>query len=91
MYRQLATERVHYNMIRSKENTETTLRKEFISYLYGEYRRKTTKITPNTYSEILRFVKTPEGCTAFEQFKSLDRSQLGLSTPTPSPFKRVTL
>lgn len=78
-------------MIRSKENTDTTLRNEFIQYLYNEYRRKSTNVTSKDYSEILSFVKTPEGSATFERFKSLDRSSLGLPTPKQPLFKRVTL
>jgi len=78
-------------MIRSKENKDSILRNEFIRYLYTQYQRKTPNITPNAYSEILRFAQTPDGIAAFERFKTLDRSSLGLGSPTVTPFKRITL
>lgn len=73
-------------MLRSKENTNTPLYSEFIQYLYAEYKRKSTKNYPNILSEILSFIKSPDGQKAYHQFLSLDRSALGVFNKTIHRF-----
>lgn len=76
-------------MLRSKENTSSHLRCEFVNYLYTEYKRKTITVSHNAYSEIQAFIDTPEGQLAFERYKNLDRNTLGLTPPPNNPVTHI--
>jgi hypothetical protein len=71
-------------MSRSKENYFNPQKSHFIRYLYQEGQRQGVDKNPNFYSELIKFVNTPEGQASFEQFKSIDPYRLGIcvqSTP----------
>jgi|GEM_PF-3348870 hypothetical protein len=79
-----------YNTQRSKENSYTPTRTDYINYLYKECKSKLKNPQEKTYEEIIKFIQTPEGQKGFDQFQSLNPEKLGIETFIPTnPFKKV--
>lgn len=76
--------RGHYNMSGSKENYNKATRSDYIRYLYREGQRQDIQKNPNFYSEIIKFVDTPEGQESLKKFIQLDPYILGITKSRPS-------
>ncbi len=68
----------------SKENYNQATRSDYIRYLYREGQRQGIQNNPNFYSEIIKFVDSPEGQESLKKFIQLDPESLGISPSRPS-------
>jgi hypothetical protein len=73
-------------MSRSKENISSSIRTNFIRYLYQEGQRQGIHKAPNFYSELIKFIDTPEGQEAFDKFNQIHPRRLGITVSAASSF-----
>jgi hypothetical protein len=77
-------------MSSSKENPILLNRTDYIRYLQQEGQRKGIHKSPNFYSELIKFINSPQGQEGLNKFIHLNPKRVGVTVISSiNPFRRA--